>query len=160
MKNKLLLLLFVFLGLFTFSNNLFAAGTATVNGMAVTIIPDGSGVSIVPFNGYNLGTSNAYVYNDTGSSTALAGQYYVLPYRVKNIEINITNLKDAGTTTIGIFTANGTNSTWFASAEPTYSGTQSASFPILENSEFMRIGAKRSGDNAGSLTVKLLYLEE
>ena len=146
------------LGLFAFVNNLFAAGTATVNGMAVTIIKDG--VSIVPFNGYNLGTSNVYVYNDSGSSTAAAGQFQILPYRVKNIEIDITNLLDAGTTTIGIFTANGTNSTWFASAEPTYSGTQSASFPILENSEFMRIGAKRSGDNAGSLTVKLLYLEE
>ena len=159
MKNKLLLVPFAFLGLFSFSNNLLAAGTATVNGMPVTIIE--GGVSIVPFNGYNLGTSNAYVYNDTGSSTALAGQYYVLPYRVKNIEINITNLKDAGTTTIGIFTASGgTNTTWFTDTEITYSGTQSASFPIIENSEFMRIGAKRSGDDAGSLTVKLLYIEK
>lgn len=159
MKNKLLLLPFVFLGLFSFSNNLFADGTQTVNGMAVTTVKDG--VSIVQFNGYSLGTSNAYVYNDSGSSTALAGQYYILPYRVKNLEVDITNLRDAGTTTIGIFTASGgTNTTWFTDAEIAYSGTQSTSFPISENSEFMRVGAKRSGTGAGSLTVKLLYLEK
>lgn len=139
-------------------SQVFALGTETTStGLAITCIENG--IRVDRFLAYSLGTSNAYVYNDSGSATpSTAGSLGVLSYRVKNLDIDITGLKEAGTTTIGIFTANGTTSIWFTDVEIEYSGTSSSSFPIVENSQFMRIGAKRSGANSATLTVKETYL--
>ena len=147
------------ISLFLYISPLFAVGTQTINGLAVVNID--KGIRVTRFNGYTLGTSNAYVYNDSGSSTpSTAGALDIITYRIKGVRINITNLLDAGTTTLGIFHADGTTTTWNAAAEATYSGTQSASFPITENAQFQRIGIKRSGDFAGSVTVTEIYLTE
>lgn len=151
--------LFAFVASILFCVPLFAVGTETTStGLDITYISNG--VYVERFRNYSLGTSNAYIYNKYGSSTpSTAGSFNVIEYRKKGLRIDITGLLDAGTTTLGIFHADGTTTTWSTCTEIVYSGTQSASFPISEDPQFQRMGIKRSGTSTATVTLTEIYLK-
>lgn len=156
------ILSFAFACLFCLCSNLYALGTGTTNGMSYTLIEtDGViGIQINQFDSYTLGTANTYVYNDSGSTTNTAGSYKTLPFEFKSLCLDITSLNDAGTTTVGIFAANGTTDIWSTYSETTYSGTQSTIITLSIYPEYMRAGIKRSGTSSASVTLKELYLRK
>lgn len=159
----------LFLVLLFFSNRLMADGTATVNGVPITTTEDETSSSrilyAVRFDSYTLGTSNAYIYNNAGGTSSSAGCLKVRGMTGKTVQLEITNMKEPGTNTIGIFMANGTTTPtlWALIYEAVYngtitaSGTQTGSIPITEMHDYCRLGIKREGNNSADFTIKETY---
>ena len=133
------------------------------------IIPDEHdnvyGYFVNRFDSYNVGTSNAYVYNDGGGTSSTAGAIKIRGMTDKVVQIDITNMGDAGTNTIGFFMANGTTTPtlWSLIYEAVYngtvtsSGTTTGSIVLSEPHDYDRIGVKRSGTSSADFTVKETY---
>ena len=163
MKKYFLSCVIVFLGLFVFLNSLLADGTVTVNGVPITLLDeDSSGVVGIYSNryvSYSVGTSNVYVYNNVGGTLSSAGCLKIRGFPDKVVQIEITNMSDAGTNTIGFFMANGTTTptVWSLIYEAVYNGTVTDSIMLSEPHDYGRIGVRRSGTSAADFTVTETY---
>ncbi len=123
------------------------------------------GYFVTRFNSYTVGTSNAYIYNDGGGSSSSAGAVKIRGMTNKVVQIEITNMLDAGTNTIGFFMANGTTTPtlWALVYEAIYNGTVTSSgtttgtIPLSEACDYDRIGIKRRGTSSADFTVKESY---
>ena len=152
MKAKLLLLcLIIFPGLLSFTNSLFGSGTETISsGLKVTYIDDG--VRIVRWDRYAVGTSGTYVYNDSGSTTATAGEYDVTGYDLKSISIDVTNT-DAGTVTIRPeYKIGSDTSFWVNQAVTNYSGTATGILVVTDPIYKIRWGVIKTGTTTADVT--------
>mgnify|MGYP001584493840 FL=1 len=152
MRNKLFsLCLIVALGLFSFVNSIFAVGTETSDsGLKLTYIPDG--VRIVRWDRYAVGTGGAYVYNDSGSTTATAGEYDVTGYDLKSISIQVTNT-DGGTVTIRPeYKIGSDTSFWVNQTVTNYSGTATGILVITDPIYKIRWGVIKTGTTTGQVT--------
>lgn len=138
---------------------LFAQQVDPVSGLTIkTGIKNDSPYKLVTrWDGYNIGTSGTEIFNDAGSVTAQAGMVDVLGYTNKSFNLKIAGLQDAGTTTFTCYTANGTTSVWSELFVLTFNGTTTFSMDIEENPEFTRFGAKRTGNNGATITLRELY---
>lgn len=121
----------------------------------------GKGIVVVRLSSYTVGTSGVYLYNDGGGTSTSAGAIKTRGKVNRNIQINITNMKEAGTNTVSIEVANGTTTPtlWATVVEINYIGTSTAGFPMSEGHDYTRIGVKRSGDNSADFTIKESYTE-
>ena len=126
------------------------------------------GYFIKRFNSYTVGTGNAYVYNDGGGTSSTAGAIKIRGMTNKVVLIEITNMSDAGTNTIGFFMANGitTPTLWTLISESVFngtltsSGTQSGSVSLAQMHDYDRIGIRRSGTSGADFTVYESYSRE
>lgn len=117
------------------------------------------------FNAYAVGTGNTYIYNDGAGSSSSAGAIKIRGMTNRVVQIEITNMQDAGTNTIGFFMANGTTTPtlWALIYEAVYngtvtsSGTTTGSIVLSEPHDYDRIGIKRSGTSTADVTVKETY---
>ena len=118
--------------------------------------------------GYTVGTDGVYIFNDSGGTGTAAGAVRTRGMTNRTFQVDITNMKEPGTNTVGIFGANGTitPTMWATLAEINYngtvttSGTQSSGIAISEPHDWLRIGVKRSGDTSADFTVKESYTRE
>lgn len=123
------------------------------------------GYFVKRFDAYAVGTGNAYIYNDGASSSSSAGAIKIRGMTNRVVQIEITNMQDAGTNTIGFFMANGTTTPvlWALIYEAIYNGTVTSSGTITgsinlsEAHDYSRIGIKRQGTSAADITVKETY---
>ena len=117
---------------------------------------------------YAVGTDGVYVFNDGGGTGTAAGAVRTRGMSNRTLQIDITNMKEPGTNTIGIFGANGTTTPtmWATLAEIDYNGTvttngtQASGIVISEPHDWLRIGVKRSGANTADFTIKESYTRE
>lgn len=117
---------------------------------------------------YAVGTDGVYIFNDGGGTGTAAGAVRTRGMTNRTLQIDITNMQEPGTNTVGIFGANGTitPTVWATLAEINYngtvttSGTQSSGIAISEPYDWIRIGAKRSGDTSADFTIKESYNRE
>lgn len=117
------------------------------------------GYFVKRYDAYAVGTSNAYVYNDSGGTSSTAGAIKIRGMTNKSIHFESTNIQDAGTITVGLFMANGTTTptSWVTISETVYSGTQTGSIACTQTHDYDRIGIKRSGTSTADVTVKETY---
>mgnify|MGYP001616162386 FL=1 len=139
------------LGLFGFANSLLATGTDTSDsGLKLTYIQDG--VRIVRWDRYAVGTGGTYVYNDSGSTTATAGEYDVTGYDLKSISIQVTNT-DGGTVTIRPeYKIGSDTSFWVNQTVTNYSGTATGILVITDPIYKIRWGVIKTGTTTGQVT--------
>jgi len=118
------------------------------------------GYFIKRFDSYSVGTGNAYIYNDGAGTSSIAGTIKIRGMLNRAIQVDITNMSDAGTNTVGVFLANGTTTTgilWATDTETVYSGTQTGSINVSKPFDFIRVGVKRSGTSSADFTVRESY---
>lgn len=153
MKKYFLFCIITFSGLFIFINSLFADGTATVNGVNITIIEDETlyTLRVERLNAYALGTSGTYIYNNSGGTSSTAGSVYVLPYEFKSASINITNTA-ADTITVRPEYQVGTTSFWINGSTTTFVGTQTGFLTITNPMTNLRWGLIKNGTNSAIVT--------
>lgn len=126
------------------------------------------GYFVKRFDSYSVGTGNAYVYNDSGGTSSTAGAIKIRGMTNKVVLIQITNMSDSGTNTVGFFMGNGTTTPtlWTLISESVFngtitsSGTQSGSVVLTQMYDYDRIGVKRSGTSAAEFTVYESYNRE
>lgn len=153
MKRKILSLAFAMAGLFISQFSLFAAGTDTVNGLAITYIARNgeSGIQVERLNNYSLGTSGTYIYNNSGSTTATAGSLPVGGYETKVAGINIT-VTDSGVVTVRPEYQIGTSSFWILGSTTAYTGTQTGRLVETSPCTNMRYGFIKTGTTTATVT--------
>ena len=153
MKKYFLSCVIVFCGLFIFVNNIFADGTATVNGVNLTIIENEVTytVRVERFNAHALGTSGTYVYNNSGGTSSTSGSIYTLPYEYKSASIKITNTA-ADTITVRPEYQVGTTSFWINGSTTTFVGTQTGFLKITDTVTNSRWGLIKNGTNTAEVT--------
>lgn len=132
----------------------------------ITYIPadesgKGKGFIVSRLVSYTIGTSGVYIYNDGGGTGSTAGAIKMRGKSRKSVQINITNMKEEGTNTVTIEVANGTTTPalWGTAAEFNYTGTATDAFVVTEEHDFIRYGAKRTGDNSADFTIIESYSE-
>lgn len=130
-----------------------------LSGLTITPVTknDRTGKSVLRFNSYEIGTSGTIVFNNFGSTTAAAGVVDVAGYDKKSIVIEITDMQDAGTTTLYYYNGNGTTTMSNPIATFVYSGTSTEGFPIIEDPEYLKFGISRTGDSSAKVTVRENY---
>lgn len=112
---------------------------------------------VTRFDNYDIGTSGVIVFNNYGSTTAEAGVVDVAGWSKRNIVIEITNMQDAGTTSLHYYASIGTTTMSVPVMTINYSGTQTDSIPLSEDAEYYKFGISRTGDFGAKVTVKELY---
>lgn len=174
MKYKLI---FCFLVLFLASLRITHAAPISdssdpINDDIVYILPDEHdnvyGYFIKRFDSYAVGTGNAYVYNNGGGTSSTAGAIKIRGMTNKVVQINITNMSDAGTNTIGFFMANGTTTPtlWSLVSESIFTGTVTSAGTVAgivslsQMGDYDRIGIRRSGTSSADFTIKESYTRE